>query len=229
MCVATLDAILATEISPELVPAKEGETPQSTEAHDRSLRAAGLQPVLHAAPRLRAVEDRLPGAARVGATRRSGDWPPGFPARSAQRLRPGDDPQVAGGVPAPLLRVQPVQARRRCRTGRRSAPAARCRRAATGARRRTATPTPGSRNWSATFPEMWYHPFHSELRRQATDPSPARLERFHPAWKNPSWPGLTGLTGPSPSAEDAWRETVPHWPGMARSSRAMTGRGDFAV
>jgi NAD+ synthase (glutamine-hydrolysing) len=30
---ATLDAILATEISPELVPTKEGETPQSTEAH----------------------------------------------------------------------------------------------------------------------------------------------------------------------------------------------------
>ena len=29
----TLDAILATEITPELVPTKEGETPQSTEAH----------------------------------------------------------------------------------------------------------------------------------------------------------------------------------------------------
>jgi NAD+ synthase (glutamine-hydrolysing) len=29
----TLDAILSTEITPELVPTKEGETPQSTEAH----------------------------------------------------------------------------------------------------------------------------------------------------------------------------------------------------
>ena len=32
MSAATLDAILATEITPELVPTKEGETPQSTEA-----------------------------------------------------------------------------------------------------------------------------------------------------------------------------------------------------
>ena len=32
----------------------------------RSLRAAGFQSLLHAAPRLRAVEDRVPGAARVG-------------------------------------------------------------------------------------------------------------------------------------------------------------------
>ena len=62
----TLDAILATEITPELVPTKEGETPQSTEATYRPLRAAGLQPVLHAASRLRAVEDRVPRAARVG-------------------------------------------------------------------------------------------------------------------------------------------------------------------
>ncbi len=44
-----------------------------------------------------------------------------------------------------------------------------------------------------------------------------------PDWKNPSWPGLTG---PSPSAKDARRDTVPHWPGVARSSRTMTGRGD---
>ena len=62
----TLDAILATEITPELVPTKNGETPQSTEAQYRPLRAAGFQPVLHAAPRLRAVEDRLPGVARLG-------------------------------------------------------------------------------------------------------------------------------------------------------------------
>ena len=39
-----------------------------------------------------------------------GEWPPGFPPerRGAYDLR--DDPPLAGGVPAPLLRVQPVQA-----------------------------------------------------------------------------------------------------------------------
>ena len=105
----TLDAILATEITPELVPTKEGETPQSTEAYYRTLCAAGLQPVLHAASRLRAVEDRVPRAACLGRCG-EGRLAAGFPARAARRLRPGDDPPLAGGVPAPLLRVQPVQA-----------------------------------------------------------------------------------------------------------------------
>ena len=75
---ATLDAILATEISPELIPAAAGEKPQSTEAkvgpyalQDFNLFYTlrfGFRPSKIAFLALMAWED----AAR-------GDWPPGFP------------------------------------------------------------------------------------------------------------------------------------------------------
>jgi NAD+ synthase (glutamine-hydrolysing) len=75
---ATLDAILATEISPELVPAGAGEKPQSTEARigpyalqDFTLFHVlryGFRPSKIAYLAMMAWED----AAR-------GDWPPGFP------------------------------------------------------------------------------------------------------------------------------------------------------
>jgi NAD+ synthase (glutamine-hydrolysing) len=74
----TLDAILATEISPELVPARPGEKPQSTEAkigpyalQDFTLFHVlrfGFRPSKIAFLAMIAWED----AAR-------GDWPPGFP------------------------------------------------------------------------------------------------------------------------------------------------------
>jgi NAD+ synthase (glutamine-hydrolysing) len=76
---ATLESILATEISPELVPVGAGETPQSTEAkigpyalQDFNLYYTlrfGFLPSKIAFLALMAWED---------ATR--GDWPPGFPA-----------------------------------------------------------------------------------------------------------------------------------------------------
>ncbi len=75
----TLDAILATEISPELIPAAEGETPQSTEAkvgpyalQDFSLYYVlryGFRPSKIAFLAAHAWEDPEAGA-----------WPPGFPA-----------------------------------------------------------------------------------------------------------------------------------------------------
>jgi NAD+ synthase (glutamine-hydrolysing) len=75
----TLDAILATEITPELVPTKEGETPQSTEAHigpyalqDFNLYYTlrhGFAPSKIAFLALHAWGDAAKGA-----------WPPGFPA-----------------------------------------------------------------------------------------------------------------------------------------------------
>ena len=74
----TLEAILTTEISPELVPVGEGETPQSTEAtvgpyalQDFSLFYTlryGFRPSKIAFLALKAWEDPA-----------SGDWPPGFP------------------------------------------------------------------------------------------------------------------------------------------------------
>jgi NAD+ synthase (glutamine-hydrolysing) len=76
---ATLESILATEISPELVPVGAGETPQSTEAkigpyalQDFNLYYTlrfGFRPSKIAFLALMAWED----AAR-------GEWPPGFPA-----------------------------------------------------------------------------------------------------------------------------------------------------
>jgi NAD+ synthase (glutamine-hydrolysing) len=74
----TLDAILSTEITPELVPTKEGETPQSTEAHigpyalqDFNLYYTlrhGFAPSKIAFLALHAWGDAT-----------KGDWPPGFP------------------------------------------------------------------------------------------------------------------------------------------------------
>ena len=87
---ATLDAILRTEISPELVPSKEGEAPQSTEAQigpyelqDFNLFYAlrhGFRPSKVAFLALRAWEE----VAR-------GSWPPGFPA---ERRHAYDLPQI---------------------------------------------------------------------------------------------------------------------------------------
>ena len=62
-------SILNTEISPELIPVKEGEVPQSTEKSIGPVRAAGLQPVLHAALRVPAVEDRVPRPSRLARRR----------------------------------------------------------------------------------------------------------------------------------------------------------------
>ena len=74
----TLDAILATEITPELVPTKAGESPQSTEAHigpyalqDFNLYYTlrhGFAPSKIAFLALHAWGDAA-----------KGDWPPGFP------------------------------------------------------------------------------------------------------------------------------------------------------
>jgi NAD+ synthase (glutamine-hydrolysing) len=76
---ATLESILATEISPELVPVAAGETPQSTEAkigpyalQDFNLYYTlrfGFRPSKIAFLALMAWEDPA-----------RGDWPPGFPA-----------------------------------------------------------------------------------------------------------------------------------------------------
>ena len=66
----TLGSILATEISPELVPVERRREAAEHRGLGRALRAAGFQPVLHAALRLPAVQDRVPGAAGLGGRRR---------------------------------------------------------------------------------------------------------------------------------------------------------------
>ena len=61
---ATSAAILDTEISPELVPARhDGDDPAEHAGQGRPLRAAGLQPLLHHPLRPQAEQGRLPGLA----------------------------------------------------------------------------------------------------------------------------------------------------------------------
>ena len=143
----TLDAILATEITPELVPTKEGETPQSTEAYigpyalqDFNLYYTlrhGMVPSKIAFLALHAWGDVTKGA-----------WPPGFPL---DRRGSYDLPRYANGwrCSCAASSRSASSSARPCRTDRRLAPAARYRRVATGARHRTAMPMPGSPSWSA--------------------------------------------------------------------------------
>ena len=74
-----LEAILATEISPELVPAAEGETPQSTEAKvgPYALQDFTLYHVLRYGFRPSKIAFV---AAHAWENPDAGDWPPGFPA-----------------------------------------------------------------------------------------------------------------------------------------------------
>ena len=100
---------------------RQGETPQSTEdkigpyaLHDFNL----YHMLRHG---FRAVEDRLPGAARLGrrGERASGRRASRESAARAYDLR--DDPQLAGGLPPPLLRASASSSARPCPTARRSA------------------------------------------------------------------------------------------------------------
>jgi NAD+ synthase (glutamine-hydrolysing) len=75
----TLDAILATEITPELVPAKDGESPQSTEAF---IGPYALQDFnLYYTLRHGFVPSKIAFLAlHAWGDAASGGWPPGFPA-----------------------------------------------------------------------------------------------------------------------------------------------------
>jgi NAD+ synthase (glutamine-hydrolysing) len=74
----TLNAILETEITPELVPAKEGETPQSTEA---TIGPYALQDFnLYYTLRHGCVPSKIAFLAlHAWGDAAIGDWPPGFP------------------------------------------------------------------------------------------------------------------------------------------------------
>ena len=146
-----LTDVLDTEITPELVPAGEDGEVQSQRGEDRPVRAAGLQPVLRAALRLPPVEGRLPGVARLARRRRRrvAARVPGRRARQRTRW-----PRSATGwrCSSSASSASASSSARRCRTARRWSPAARCRPAATGGRRRTSPPPSGSTSCAPTFP-----------------------------------------------------------------------------
>ena len=103
-----LGEILEQEITPELIPDTRRRQAAGDRGHRRALRAAGL----HAVPVLRrgmpAQQDRLPGLARL-ARRRRGGVAAGLPRRQRTAYDLADDPALARGLRAALLR-QPVQA-----------------------------------------------------------------------------------------------------------------------
>ncbi len=145
----TLEAILDTEISPELVPVEAGATPQSTEAkigpyalQDFNLYYTlryGFRPSKIAFLALHAWAD-----AQIGA------WPAHFPEARRTQYSLGEIRKWLELVPAAVLRLQPVQALRHAERPQSGLRAARSPRAATGARLPTATPRPGSMSWRAT-------------------------------------------------------------------------------
>jgi NAD+ synthase (glutamine-hydrolysing) len=74
----TLDAILATEITPELVPTREGETPQSTEAYVGPYALQDFN--LYYTLRHGMVPSKIAFLAlHAWGDVAKGDWPPGFP------------------------------------------------------------------------------------------------------------------------------------------------------
>ena len=102
----TLQAILDTEISPELVPGEELQSTESTigpyALHDFTLFHVlrfGFRPSKIGFLAWHAWRDA-----------EAGDWPPNFPEAEARRLRRGRDPPLARGLLQALLRLRPVQA-----------------------------------------------------------------------------------------------------------------------
>ena len=128
-----LREIVEQEITPELIPTAEDDPPQSTEptVGPYSLQDFTLFHVLRFGYRPSKIAFLAWHAWRDAAT----GWPPGFPderrvAYDLATVRRWLVVFVGGSSPA-------SSSGPRCRTGRRSAPAARCRRAATGGCRRT--------------------------------------------------------------------------------------------
>ena len=102
-------SILNAVISPELIPVKEGEVPQSTEKAIGPYELQDFNLFYTLRFGFRPVEDRVPRPARVGG-RRPGDLAAGLPAGAPPGLRPARDPPLADRVRAAVLRFRPVQA-----------------------------------------------------------------------------------------------------------------------
>ena len=102
-------SILDTEISPELIPVKEGEVPQSTE---KSIGPYELQDfTLFYTLRHGFRPSKIAFlASHAWGDVEAGNWPVGFPPERRRVLRPARHPGVAGGLRQAVLRVQPVQA-----------------------------------------------------------------------------------------------------------------------
>ena len=104
----TLRAIVAAEISPELVPVDEGQKPQSTEAAigPYALQDFNLYYTLRFGFRPSKIAFLAMHAWKETST---GDWPSGLPRRAATPLRIGGYPKMVGSVFETILCFQSVQ------------------------------------------------------------------------------------------------------------------------
>ncbi len=182
---ATLISILDTEISPELVPPERRVRARPRHARakhagqSRPLRAAGLQ-LSTMSPATATGPSKVAFLSRHAWSDKAAGRVARLPARKQARgVRPADHQALAARVLVALLQNQPVQAQRDPQRSQRSAPAARCRPAATGAPPRTRKRRPGSTSWSATC--------------RTKPPLPGLSLPFHPsALRAPSLKGRTG-------------------------------------
>lgn len=103
-----LDAILATEISPELVPATAAQAVQSTES------LIGLTHCMISRCFMCCVTDSVPPRSPLWRCTHggchAGGLAPGIPRCRQESLYAGGNPALAGGFPQPFLWLQPVQA-----------------------------------------------------------------------------------------------------------------------
>ena len=109
----TLEAILETEISPELVPHAEGRR----ESRPRKppmywpLRAAGF--FLYYITRYGLRPSKVAFLAHhAWADKERGDWPDLLPEEKHSRIRSGDDQKMARGIPPAFFQIQPIQTER---------------------------------------------------------------------------------------------------------------------
>ena len=102
-------SILSAEISPELIPVKEGEVPQSTE---KAIGPYELQDFnLFYTLRFGFRPSKIAFLAQhAWARRRAGDLAARVPAGAAARVRPAGDPPLADRVRPAVLRLRAVQA-----------------------------------------------------------------------------------------------------------------------
>ena len=140
-----LEEILEQEITPELIPRDGRREAAGHRGLGRPLLAPGLHPLPRPPLRRPAVQDRVPGLARL-ARRVGGGVAARLPGRAAYVLRPrrrsvsGWRSSSSGSSPA-------SSSAPRSPTAPRSAPAAPCPPAATGGCRPTPTPRPGWPSW----------------------------------------------------------------------------------
>ena len=156
-----LTDVLGTEITPELVPAGADGEVQSSQAvigpyslqdfHLFHVLRHGFRPSKVAFLAWHAWHDAAPG-----------EWPPGFP--DDERACVHRSPRSATGwrCSSAASSASPSSSARPCPTARRWSPAARCRHAATGGRRRTSPPPSGSTSCTPTSPSS-AHPHESSM------------------------------------------------------------------